>query len=216
MIVAVIAALLATPSCSAPVGTPVAVTFASLPPEALGGTYALTKTRDAPGEPRVGQLRYDWALLLRSDDPRFADFDLSPGKVHSRKSGCWFDWDETYLEGKVVAIANGRIGVSGYVEGYVPPQPEKIPSLPGYDFVAADSVRRQGHSWIGVWNAKGVVKQSKIVAFGNEQSVVLATLPVRIGAIARLPDLHSQAYHLTLVGEGSPGTSVPWMRLIWP
>jgi hypothetical protein len=187
-----------------------------LPLEALGGSYFPNPTWDAPGEPRIGQLRYDWGLLLRSDDPRFTDFDLSPGKVHSGKSGCWFDWDGTYNGGKIVAIANGRIGASGYREGYVPPRPDKTPVVPGFHFVAAASVHREGLTWIGVWNAEGSVERSQIIAFGEEQPVVLATLPLRLGAIAQLPDLHSQAYHLTLAGEGKAGSLVPWMRLIWP
>ncbi len=43
--------------------------------------------------------------------------------------------------------------------------------------------------------------------------MVLYILPIRLGAIARLPDLHSQGNHLTVVGEGG-GSLDPRMRLI--
>src|SRR3546814_1626230 len=79
----------------------------------------------APGEGRIGQLRYGWGLMLQSDDPRFADFDQSPGPVHSRSSGCWITWDRQYGKSGIVAVSNGRIGKSGYVEGYVPRSEER-------------------------------------------------------------------------------------------
>ena len=70
----------------------VAITSTPLPVEALGGHYRTDTGWPAPGEGRIGQLRYGWGLMLQSDDPRFADFDQSPGPVHSRSSGCWITW----------------------------------------------------------------------------------------------------------------------------
>lgn len=216
MILVLLATAAASPACPAPVGTPVAITSAPLPVEALGGSYRTDTGWPAPGEARVGRLRYDWGLMLRSDDPRFADFDLSPGSVRSRSSRCWFQWDSTYAKQGVAGISNGRIGSNGYREGYVPPRPQFSPTIPGYRFAAAvDVVHRDGFTWIGVWNAEGTTNRSQIVAYDGERHLVLATLPVRLGGIAQLPDLHSPAYHLTLIGEGKPGLPVPWMRLIW-
>lgn len=215
MIAAFVAATIATPSCSGRVGEPVAISSAPLAIEALGGTYRTDTGWSAPGEGRVGQLRYDWGLMLQSDDPRFANFDLSAGAIHSGSSGCWFQWDSAYTDGRVASIRNARMGESGYRQGYVPPRPDVTPTISGYQFVAADGVHRDGFTWIGVWNAEGPVERSQIVAFNQERHLVLATLPVRLGAISQLPDLHSQAYHLTFVGEGKPGRSAPWMRLIW-
>lgn len=216
-ILGLLAAATARPSCAAPVGDPVAITSAPLPVEALGGSYRTDTGWAAPGEARVGRLRYDWGLMLRSDDARFADFDLSPPTaVHSRNSGCWFEWSSTYAKSGVTAISSGRISSGGYREGYVPPVPDATPTIPGFRFAAADgNVHRAGFTWIGVWNAEGSTERSQIVAFNAERHLVLATLPIRFGAISQLPDLHSQAYYLTLIGEGIPGKPVAWMRLIW-
>src|SRR3546814_1096203 len=75
--------------------------------------------------------------MLQSDDPRFADFDQSPGPVHSRSSGCWITWDRQYGKSGIVAVSNGRIGKSGYVDGYVPPRHDRTPTIAGFRFVTA-------------------------------------------------------------------------------
>ena len=89
-IMVLLAAVAAAPSCPAPVGEPVAITSTVIPVQVMGGIYRPGNGWPAPGEARLGFVRYEWGLLLRSDDPRFADFDLAPGPVHSRSSGCWF------------------------------------------------------------------------------------------------------------------------------
>jgi hypothetical protein len=38
--------------------------------------------------------------------------------------------DSQYGKGGIVAVSNGRIGKSGYVEGYVPPHPDRTPRSP--------------------------------------------------------------------------------------
>lgn len=205
-----------TPPCSAPIGQAVAITTMDLPMRALGVRYLSDDGWAAPRYAPVGQLVYDWGLMLRSDDPRFANFDLSPGPVHSRSSGCWFHWDIEYIEGGINGISNGRIGRSGYRDGYVWQKPPATPRLSGYRFIAADAVHRDGYAWIGLWVADGVVERSRIVAFNADRHTVLATLPVRLGSLASLPNLHSNAYALTLIGEGKPRQPVPWLRLIWP
>ncbi|MGA1799527.1 hypothetical protein VH567_12190 [Sphingomonas sp. 4RDLI-65] len=213
---ALLMAGLAAPSCTAPIGEPVAVSSTPLSIEALGGSYRATPGWPAPGEARIDQLRFDWGLMLRSNDPRFANFDLTPGAVHSRSSGCWFELDSAYAKDGVENISASRIANSGYREGFVPLRPDVTPDIAGYRFAAADgNIHRDGFTWIGVWNADGSAERSQVVAFDGARYEVLATLPVRLGAIAQLPDLHSQAYHLTFVGEGKPGRPVPWMRLIW-
>lgn len=211
------AALARTPHfCSVPIGTAVAIKFADLPAKVLGVRYLTDDKWAAPRNAPIGQLSYDWGLMLRADEPRFANFDLSPGPVHSRSSGCWFQWDIEYIEGGINGISNSRIGRSGYRDGYVRQQPPAVPRLSGYRFTAADAVHRDGYTWIGLWVADGVVERSRIVAFNADRHLVLATLPVRLGSLASLPDLHSNAYALTLIGEGKPRQPVPLIRLNWP
>lgn len=203
-------------SCPAPLGEMVEITSTPLLVEALGGNFEAGPNQEGAGEPIVGELQYRGGLMLHSHDPRFADFDLSPGFIHSRSSGCWFHWDMAYADGNVVRISNGRIGSSGYTEGFLPPSPKATPSLPGYRFAAAGNVHRDGFTWIGVWNAEGARERSRVVAFNDESHRVLAELPIRLGAIGQLPDIHSEAYHISLVGEGKPGRPVPWLQLTWP
>ncbi|WP_307088424.1 hypothetical protein [Sphingomonas faeni] len=164
----------------------------------------------------MDQLRYSWALMLHSSDPRFTDFDLSPGAVHSRTSGCWFSWTSIQEKSGIVGTSNARIGNSGYVNDFVPARPAVTPNIVGYRFVAADgNVYRDGYTSVGVWNAEDLTERSLVVAFDGKRFLILATLPVRLGAISQLPDLHTQAYHLTLIGEGKRGQKVAWMRLVW-
>ncbi len=92
------------------------------------------------------------------------------------------------------------------MDGFVPARPAVTPDIVGYSFVAADdNVHRDSYTWIGVWNAEGLAERSRVVAFDGKRFLILATLPVRLGAISKLSDLHSQAYFLTLIGEGKLG-----------
>lgn len=193
----------------------VAITSTPLPVEALGGHYRTDTGWPAPGEGRIGQLRYGWGLMLQSDDPRFADFDQSPGPVHSRSSGCWITWDRQYGKSGIVAVSNGRIGKSGYVEGYVPPRPDRTPTIAGFRFVTAQKVSRKNYDLVGLWVAEGNDQRTQIIGFNDTAHTVLANLPFRFGGMASLPDLHGVASHMTLIGEGRPGQPVPWLRLIW-
>src|SRR3546814_12942782 len=86
--------------------------------------------------------------MLQSDDPRFADFDQSPGPVHSRSSGCWITWDRQYGKSGIVAVSNGRIGKSGSVEGYVPPRPDRTPTIAGFRFVPGQQFSRTNYDWV--------------------------------------------------------------------
>lgn len=194
----------------------VAITSTPLPVEALGGHYRTDTGWPAPGEGRIGQLRYDWGLMLQSDDPRFADFDLSPGPVHSRSSGCWIAWESQYGDlGKIVSVSNGHIGTSGFSEDYVPPRPDRTPTIAGYRFVTAQEVSRKDYAWVGLWVAEGSDQRTQIIAFSDTAHTVLATLPIRLGAMFSMPDPHGAASHMTMIGEGHPGQPVPWLRLIW-
>ncbi|WP_066777716.1 hypothetical protein [Sphingomonas sp. CCH5-D11] len=210
--IAFVLAQAVAPVCAGVIGEAVAITSRPLALSELGGRHEVTRGWSPPGDPRVGKLRYDWGLMLQSDDPRFTDFDLSPGSVHSRSSSCWFGWDSDYAGGKVRRILGGRIAPSGYRAGYVPAKPEATPTIPGFQFVAGTQIRDD--QWIGLWNAAGDTERSQIVTFGGGLEV-LATLPLRLGAIASLPDLHSNAQHLTIMGEGRVGRETAWMRLIW-
>ena len=85
----------ATPACpvpSAPADA-IAISATKMPVEAAGGAYVARDGWRAPGEVRIGLIRYRWAFTPQSDDPRFINFDLSPGPIHSRLSGCWSVWD---------------------------------------------------------------------------------------------------------------------------
>ena len=69
------------PACPVPAAPADAVVISAtkMTVEAAGGAYVVRNGWPAPGEARVGSIRYQWGFTLRSDDPRFADFDLSPG-----------------------------------------------------------------------------------------------------------------------------------------
>src|SRR3546814_14616944 len=85
----------------------VAITSTPLPVEALGGHYRTDTGWPAPGAGRIGQLRYGWGLMLRSDDPRFPDFDHSPGPFHSPPSGYCFTLTPQHGNTATVAFPTG-------------------------------------------------------------------------------------------------------------
>jgi len=208
-------AMAAAPTCLAAAAVePVGITSAVLPAHVIGGTYRPGKGWPAPGEARVGYLRYEWGLLLRSDDPRFADFDLSPGPIHSRSSGCWFQWENRLGERGVEAIAAPHIGKSGYNSGYTPEQPTNPPSVPGYRFVTADKAYSTDHAWIGLWNAADGTGRSQVVAFTNRRHTSLAAFPFRLGGLATMPSPDTAALGMTIVGEGKSREPVPYFRLV--
>lgn len=82
-IMTLLAVVAAAPSYFAP-NSEAAIAFTPLSVEALSGSYRTGAGWPAPGEGRVGELCYDRRLMLRSDDPRFANH--SPVLVHSRLS----------------------------------------------------------------------------------------------------------------------------------
>ena len=215
-IMALLAAAAATPSCPTPVGEPVAITSTVIPVQAMGGTYRPGNGWPAPGEARVGLLRYGWGLALRSDDPRFADFDLTPGSIHSRSSGCWFQWENRWGKNGVETIVAPHIGKSGYNDGYTPEQPTNPPAIPGYRFVMADKAYGPDHAWIGLWNAADGARRSQVVAFNDQRHTSLAVLPFRLGGIATLPSPDTPALGMTIIGEGKDRGPVPYFQLLAP
>jgi|GEM_PF-651760 len=215
-IMALLAAMTTAPSCPAQTGEPVAITSTVLPVYALGGDYHPENSWPAPGEARIGFVRYAWGLLLRSDDPRFTDFDLSPGPIHSRSSGCWFQWENRWGKHGVEAIDTPHIGESGYNDGYTPVQPTNPPVIPGYRFVMADKAYSPDHAWIGLWNADGDQTRSQVIAFTDRRHTTLATLPFRLGGLATLPSPDTPALGMTIVGEGKARDTVPYFQLLAP
>lgn len=194
----------------------VAISATRLSVEALGGARKPGNGWPAPGEPRVGELRYDWGFLLRSDDWRFSGFDTaSPGPIRSGNSGCWFGWDFTLTNGGVYSITNGRIVASPYVESYVPENPDGVPLvIPGYRFADADTAFGPAYRWVGLWIAdKG--EKTRIVAFDGLRHKLLAEVPFRLTSIATLPSPDTPLLSLTMVGEGEPGKPIPYVRLSW-
>ena len=211
-----LAEVVATPACPAPEGQPVAITSTVMPVQVMGGTYRPGNGWPAPGEARVGFVRYEWGLALRSDDPHFVDFDLTPGPIHSRSSGCWFNWENRWGKHGVETIATPHIGRSGYNNGYTPEQPANPPSIPGYRFVMADKAYSPDHAWIGLWNAAGDENRSRVVAFIDQRRTTLATLPFRVGGLATLPSPDTSALGMTVIGEGKGRGWVPYFQLLAP
>src|SRR3546814_9021427 len=117
------------------------------------------------------------------------------------------DWSSDV--GSSDLVSNGRIGKSGYVEGYVPPRPDRTPTIAGFRFVTAQKVSRKNYDWVGLWVAEGNDQRTQIIGFNDTAHTVLANLPFRFGGMASLPDLHGVASHMTLIGEGRPGQPVP-------
>ena len=215
-IMTLLTVMAAAPACTAPPGEPVAITATVLPVHLIGGTYSPGGGWPPPGEARIGLVRYEWGLLLQSDDPRFADFDLSPGPVHSRSSGCWFQWENRWGKRGVEAIASPHIGASGYTDGHTPEQPKTPPAIPGYRFVTADKAYSSDHAWIGLWNASDGTARSQVVAFTDQRHMSLATFPFRLGGLATLPSPDTPAVGMTIVGEGKQRGSVPYFQLLAP
>lgn len=151
-------------------------------------------------------------LLLRSDVPRFADFDLSPGAIHSGSSGCWLQWENRCGKRGVEAIKSPHIGESGYRAGYLPEQPARDRRLSLHD-------GRQGlspdYAWVGLWNEEDASARSRVVAFNDQRRKVLTTLPFRLGGLSALPSPDTPALGLTIVGEGKDRGPVPYFQLLW-
>ena len=205
------------PACPVP-ATPadaVVISATKMTVEAAGGAYIVRNGWPAPGEARVGSIRYQWGFTLRSDDPRFADFDLSPGPIHSRSSGCWFGWDYRWGKNGVDALTNGRIVSSGYSEGYVPDHPASTPVIAGYHFVAADKAFSPDYAWVGLWVADDGAQRTQVIAFKDQRQKTLATLPFRLGSLATLPSPDTPALGMTMIGEGRSGQPVPYLQLLW-
>lgn len=204
--------------CRVPEGAAnaVAITSIPLPLKAMGGAYVASAGWPPPGEPRIGELRRDWGLMLRSDDPRFSGFDMtSPGPIHSRNSGCWFYWDFVQDRDGISGISKGRIVATPYVESYVPERPGNVPLvIPGYKFSDADKVFSPRFTWVGLWVAdKG--DSTKIVAFDGLRHKLLGEVPLRLTSIATLPSTDTPWLSMTMVGDGEPGEPVPYIRLSW-
>lgn len=214
-IMTLLAAVAATPSCPAAVGEPVAITSTVLPVASMGGSYVPGNGWPPPGDARVGLVRYEWGLLLRSDDPRFADFDLSPGAIHSSSSGCWFQWENRWGKRGVETITAPHIGKGGYNDGYTPEQPTNPPAIPGYRFVMADKAYSPDYAWVGLWNASDGSARSQVIAFNDQRRKALATLPFRLGGLATLPSPDTPFLGITIIGEGKGGRPVPYFQLGW-
>jgi hypothetical protein len=217
MIALLAAAATTAPVCPVPAAPANAVMISSavMPVEAVGGAYVLGNGWPPPGEARVGLVRYEWGLLLRSDDARFADFDLSPGPIHSRTSGCWFAWDSHWGKHGIDAISNARIGESGYRAGYVPDRPTSTPTIAGYRLVAADKAYSPDYAWVGLWVPQDGVERTQVVAFDDRHHKLLATLPFRLGGLSTLPGPDNPALGITMIGEGKSGQPVPYLQLLW-
>lgn len=215
VIVALLASVTAMPSCPAPVGERVAITSSTLPAERLGGSYRTRTGQPSRGEGYVGQLRYNWGVMLRSSDSRFISLRYYRGAIYSSSTGCWFSWANKWDDGTITGVSDGRIGKPFSPDSYVEYEPGYSPHIAGYRLLEAKEVHTSGYAWLGVWNAQGSARRSQIIAYDGQRSTVLATLPLRIGGMTLTPDLHSDAQSITLIGEGDLGRPIPYMSLTW-
>jgi len=214
-IVALLASVTAVPACPAPVDEPVAITSSTLSAERLGGSYRTRPDQPSRGEGHVGQLRYNWGVILRSSDTRFASLRYYRGEVYSSSTGCWFSWASKWDDGTITGVSDGRISKPLFPDSYVEYEPGYSPDIAGYRLLEAKEVHTSGYAWLGVWNAAGSAKRSQIIAYDGQRSTVLATLPLRIGGMTLTPHLHSAAQSITLIGEGGLGRPTPYMSLTW-
>src|SRR3546814_13677788 len=74
---------------------------------------------------------------------------------------------------------------SDLVEGYVPPRPDRTPTIAGFRFVTAQKVSRKNYDWVGLWVAEGNDQRTQIIGFSDTAHTVLANLPFRFGGMAR-------------------------------
>jgi len=209
MTIVLLAAVISPPSCPAPVGEPIAITSTPLPVEKLGGSQSKTTA-----DQTVGQLDYNWGVMLRSDDTRFVDLRYHRGAVFSDSSGCWFTWNipNTF---NFTGPANGRIGKAAFYDWVVEHQAAYWPQIPGYRFIIASEVHTGGYAWLGVWNAEGSAERSQIIVYDGQRHTVLATLPLRVGGMMLLPHLHTASQSIILIGEGKHKHPIPWIDLTW-
>jgi hypothetical protein len=218
------AALAATPprlhtpvsaTCAAPIGAPVDLAAEPIALAALGGASVPRPGWPPPGEPRVGALRYEWGLMLRSIAPGFADFDEAVVPIHSRRSGCWYGLDLHWGAHGADAVSKARIVAGPYREGYVRERPATVPAIPGYRFTAARGAFSPKYRWVGIWTAQRGRERSLMVAFDGLRRETLAEVPVRLAAISTLPSPDTPWLGITVIGTNRPGRPVPLLSFAW-
>ena len=205
------------PACQASVGETVPLSAASLSVEDVGGCYHTSSGWPAPGEQRVGALRYAWGLMLQSDDARFGHVDQVQRGVRSSTSGCWLGGDFVWgQDGIVTGIDKPRIVADPYRPGYVRPQPDRrgIPVIAGSRYVAASQSFSAFYPWIGLWAVDGDAHRTGIIAFNNHAHLVLATLPYPLATITTLPSPDSPWTSITVTGA-SLREPTPFLQFMW-
>jgi hypothetical protein len=204
------------PACQAPIGEAVPLTATSLSVEDMGGRYDTSTGWPAPGEKRVAALRYQWGLMLQSDDPRFAHVDQLFSGLRSAETGCWLSMGFVWGQGGVVTgIDKAQITADPYQSGYVRPQPDhRPPPIAGHRYVAASESYSDAYPSIGLYAVEGDEPRTAIVAFNASEHIVLATLPYRLTNIATLPDPHAIWTGITVSGSGLREPS-PYLSLMW-
>jgi hypothetical protein len=204
----------AAPTCTTAPGTPVAVTGEPIPLEAIGGRHVPQLAWPAPGVPKVGALRYEWGLMLRSTDRGFADFDEATIPLHSRRSGCWYGMDFHWGPHGADSVLRARIAGSAYREGYVAERPDALPPIAGYRFAGAGGAFSPSYRWIGLWVAKRG-KRSLIIGFDGARHETLGEVPLRLAAISTMPSPDTPWLGISLVGENRPGEPVAFLEFMW-
>src|SRR3546814_1612312 len=57
--------------------------------------------------------------------------------------------------------------------GYVPPRPDRTPTIAGFRFVTAQKVSRKNYDWVGLWVAEGNDQRTQIIGFNDTAHTVL-------------------------------------------
>ena len=201
------------PACTAQNGKPVRYEAKPLSVEDAGGRHVPMISWPAPGSPMIGSLQYSWGFRLTFHDPRLQHFDLPTPGLRSATSGCWIGYHVTSVysdAGQTINAVSDAFYLLNPWAGGDPPifeHPANVPAIAGYRYVAADKTFNSPYQWIGIWTAKSA-RRSIIVAFNDERSTVLATLPFKLAGITTLPAPDAPPVGITVVGDAPKGMPV--------
>lgn len=204
------------PACrSSTDGEHIQVASRRLSVEDIGG-----RNLPGPSGPSVvGDLRFEWGLLLLPADERFSAVTemIGPLALAKTGAGCWFRWDLAWGPEGATSITNVRRApdprLSGITTGLK--EPAGRPHIPGYQFVAADSAFSAKFQWLGLWRSTAGRPHTALIAFDGVRHRVLATVPLRLGAISTLPSPDTPALHVTTMSASAGVEPIAYLSLTW-
>ena len=207
----ILAAMNASPSsCSSPIGDRIASRAVDVTADQIGLSSEYVFPGDSGRQARLGRLIYHSGLIFHSNDPRLVDLDTAFGRVYSRRSKCWFDFQ---LNGQG-SNADMRVVDAPKFAATYSALPPNFPIIPGFELIDAYPAQLDGFLLVGIWNAKNAGGRSKIVAFNSGKYLELAEITARLGGISALPDLHTNGYHIRVIGENANHGAV-LLQLTW-